>query len=80
MGEEILHSGVEALSVFSITFTVGMLLGAVVFPYVSKKIGNVAIFWAMGIIISGYYILMVALQPLYVNQWVTYAILSVLSL
>jgi MFS family permease len=80
MVEEILHSGVEALSVFSITFTAGMLLGAVVFPYVSKKIGNVAIFWGMGIIISGYYILMVALQPLYVNQWVTYAVLSVLSI
>ena len=80
MVEEILHSGVEALSVFSITFTIGMLLGSVVYPFVAKKFGNVAIFWGLGIAVSGYYILLVVLEPLYVNQWVTYSILSVITI
>lgn len=79
MVEVILHSGVETLSVFGIAFTVGMLMGTVVYPIVAKKIDNVAIFWSLGIIMSAYYILLVVLQPFYVNVWVTNAIVAVLS-
>jgi MFS family permease len=37
---EVLHSGEVMLSVFSIALTLGMIVGAAVYPYVSVKIGS----------------------------------------
>lgn len=79
MAEEILHSGVEILSIFSITFTVGMIFGSVIYPIIAQKISTRILYWGETITVAAFYIGVVVAEPLYGSKIVTYVIVTVLS-
>lgn len=79
MAEQILHSGVEVLSIYSIAITVGMLLGSIVYPIIAQKITTKILYWMEGIVTAVFYIGMVVAEPLYSSKILTYVIVTVLS-
>ncbi|WP_458459077.1 MFS transporter [Pseudobutyrivibrio sp.] len=79
MAEQLLHSGVELLSIFSITLTVGMLLGSFVYPFIAQKITPKILYWGEMVAIFAFYVGIVVAEPLYSNKIFTYVIVSVLS-
>ena len=79
MVEEILHSGVEVLSILSIAFTVGMILGSIVYPIIAQKITAKIFYWGETVAIAVYYIGLVVAEPLYSSKTLTYVIVTVLA-
>lgn len=79
MAEQLLHSGVELLSIFSITITVGMLFGSFVYPFIAQKITPKILYWGEMVAIFAFYVGIVVAEPLYSNKIFTYVIVSVLS-
>ncbi len=57
---EVLHSDERMLSVLSLGITLGMIIGAIFYPYISKKISKFAILNIGGYAIAGYYLSLVA--------------------
>ena len=79
LATEVLHSGVEILSIISVSFTVGMLCGSVSYPMVAEYIGRKTLFCISGLFFGLYYILLVVCQPLYGNRLVTDSLVACLS-
>ncbi len=79
MAEQLLHSGVEVLSIFSITITVGMLLGSFVYPFIAQRITTKILYWGEMVAIFAFYVGIVVAEPLYSSKIFTYVIVSVLS-
>lgn len=79
LATEVLHSGVEILSIISVSFTVGMLCGSVIYPMVAEYIGRKTLFCISGLFFGLYYILLVVCQPLYGNRLVTDSLVACLS-
>ena len=79
MAEQLLHSGVEVLSIFSITITVGMLLGSFVYPFIAQRITTKILYWEEMVAIFAFYVGIVVAEPLYSSKIFTYVIVSVLS-
>ena len=68
---EVLHSNEMMLSVLSLGITLGMIVGAILYPYFSTLISRRAILYICGYSIAGYYISLVA-----VGQWIQSAALK----
>lgn len=79
LATEVLHSGVEILSIISVSFTVGMLCGSVSYPMVAEYIGRKKLLCISGLFFGLYYILLVVCQPLYGNRLVTDSLVACLS-
>lgn len=79
LATEVLHSGIEILSIISVSFTVGMLCGSVSYPMVAEHIGRKKLLCISGLFFGLYYILMVVCQPLYGNRLVTDSLVACLS-
>lgn len=79
LATEVLHSGVEILSIISVSFTVGMLCGSVIYPMVAEYTGRKTLFCISGLFFGLYYILLVVCQPLYGNRLVTDSLVACLS-
>ena len=71
LASEVLHSGVEVLSILSVAFTVGMLFGSFSYPMFSKYFGSKKILCISGIVFGMYYISLVVCQPLYESRIIT---------
>lgn len=71
LATEVLHGGVEILSIFSVAFTVGMLFGSFSYPILGKYIESRKLLCISGLFFGVYYILLIACQPLYINRLFT---------
>ena len=71
---EVLHSNEIMLSVLSLGITLGMIVGAVLYPYISSRVSRRAIICICGYAIAGYYLSLVA-----VGQFIHLALLSYMA-
>ena len=69
---EVLKADASMLSVISVSATVGMILGSVVYPWIRQRVSQRVIFVLPGIGIGLYYIGLIACMPLYENPVFTY--------
>lgn len=69
--KEILHSGGAMLSALSIGFSIGMIVGAALYPYFSRRFSNRTI-----VILGGYSIGMFYFAVLLVGRFITYKIIE----
>ena len=79
MSEELLHGGVEILSIFSSAITLGMLLGSFVYPMFTNKIKNGSVLQIVSMGVALFYILLVVAEPLYKSKIFAFGIVAVLS-
>lgn len=70
---EIFSGGAEVLSVMSISATVSMLLGSVIYPKLDGKMSGKTLFLICGVGMGVYYASVILCQPLYVNKIFMYA-------
>lgn len=68
---EVLHSNEVMLSVINLGITIGMIVGAIFYPYISIRISRRAILYICGYSIAGYYLSLVA-----VGAWIQLAALK----
>ena len=61
---EVLHSNELMLSVLGLGITLGMIIGALLYPYISTRISRRAILYLCGYTIAGYYLSLVAVGQL----------------
>ena len=79
LANEVIGTGAETISVISIAITVGMLLGTVIYPVLSKYIGKEVFVISGGICIGIYYLAVIIGRPLYDNMVITYAYVAFMS-
>jgi MFS family permease len=77
---EVLHSNEIMLSVLGLGITLGMILGAVLYPYISMIISRRAILCVSGYTIAGYYLSIVGIGQLIHSDLLKYIIVAVSSL
>lgn len=77
--DEILKGGPEVLSILGIALTVGMLLGSLLYPMVSKIFKARTIVFLGGVIFGLYYLGLVVATPLYEVKWITYIYVALIS-
>ncbi len=77
--EEILGGGAEVLSVLGVALTVGVMIGAVLYPIVGKILCSRGCLILCCLGLGLYYIGFVAAKPLYVNGWFMYGYVAVTS-
>ena len=70
---EIFSGGAEVLSIMSISATVSMLLGSVIYPKLDGKMSGKTLFLICGVGMGVYYASVILCQPLYVNKIFMYA-------
>lgn len=64
---EILNGGAEILSIISIALSVGMLIGTVAYPILSKYVNKEVFVIGGGLYIGIYYIVVILAKPIYFN-------------
>lgn len=79
MIKEVLHMGGGMLSILSISLTVGMILGAVFYPMISKKLGGYGIAILGGYSVSVFYISFVLIGKFITSSLLTYFILAMIA-
>lgn len=79
MAEQILHSGVEVLSIFSIAITAGMLFGSFIYPMIAQKTTSKVLYWGTAVATAVFYLGIIAAEPLYDSKIFTYVITAGLS-
>ena len=79
LANEVIGTGAETISVISIAITLGMLLGTVVYPVLSKFIGKEVFVISGGLCIGLYYLSVIIGRPLYDNIAITYAYVAFMS-
>lgn len=77
---EVLHSNEVMLSVMSLGITLGMIIGAVLYPYISTLISRRAILCICGYAIAGYYLSLVATGRFIPQTSLKYILVAVSSL
>lgn len=76
---EVLRSNEIMLSVLSLGLTVGMIIGAVLYPYISNVIGQHTIICICGYTIAGYYLSLVAAGTFISQAVLIYIIVAISS-
>ncbi len=76
---EVLHSDEIMLSVLSLGLTIGMILGAVIYPYISTRISSFAIVCFGGYTIGVYFISLVVLGQFIHIAVLNYIIVAIVS-
>ena len=79
LANEVIGTGAEIISVISIAITLGMLLGTVVYPTLSKFIKREVFVISGGICIGIYYLAVIIARPLYGSVAITYAYVAFMS-
>ena len=79
LANEVIGTGAETISVISIAITLGMLLGTVVYPVLSKFIGKEVFVISGGLCIGLYYLSVIIGRPLYDNIAITYVYVAFMS-
>lgn len=77
---EILSGGAEVLSILGIALTIGMLIGSILYPMVSKVLSPRGVMICGGVGIGIYYIGLILCMPFYSSKWFMYAFVTVASL
>lgn len=80
LANEVIKGGAEIVSVISVSFTVGMLLGTVIYPKIRKIIKKEMFVLGSGIGIGIYYVLTVLVSPMYGNALFRYGFTVMASL
>lgn len=80
MVSEVLHSKEIMLSVLGLGITLGTILGAALYPYVSIRINRRTILCICGYTIAGYYLSLVAVGQLIPSELLKYIMVGVSSL
>lgn len=76
---EVLHSNEIMLSVLSLGITIGMVIGAMLYPYVSRIISRRTVIIISGYTIAGYYLSLVAAGSFARIEALNYLIVGVVS-
>lgn len=80
MIKEVLHKGEMMLSMLGISFTVGMISGAVCYPIICKKLTSYIISSIGGYSVAGFYISFVLIGRFVSSSILTYILVGVISL
>lgn len=78
MTEEILKGGPEVLSIIGIVITLSMVLGSIIYPILSNRIGGRNTLAVSGVCVALFYIGIVACEPFYSSKAVMYTVISFL--
>lgn len=73
---EIFSGGAEVLSIMSISTTVSMLLGSIVYPKLDGKLSGKMLFFVCGLGIGIYYVGVIICQPLYTSKIFMYVMVA----
>jgi len=77
---EILHGGAEVLSILGVALTVGMIVGSIIYPIISKHLSVKMILSACGLVLGLYYVSIILCKPLYDTKWFLYIFIFVASM